>query len=144
MLPHQGPKGFFSKPPTFFLITFDSVSRLWFIKPWSLLSLKAVLQLNLIKMYRQTFLMIFIPSRAHALQCCRKRGALLPPVFDRSDNPISTKGGRADYAYHIIMCPSTPPPSPAPGFSNLPDSPFSFVCRGNNFIGVRWVVRFHI
>ena len=35
-----------------------AVSRLWFIKPWPLLSLKAVLQLNLIKMYRQTFLMI--------------------------------------------------------------------------------------
>ena len=43
---------------------------------------------------------VFIDS----LQGCRKRGAGGAPIFGRSVNPISTRGG-ADYAHHITTCP---------------------------------------
>ena len=61
------------------------------------------------------------------IQYCRKwrgRGACapIPPVFDRSFNPISTE--RVHYALHITMCPSSlrifrPYNSPAKYYWNL-------------------------
>ena len=44
------------------------------------------------------------------------RGALAPPVFGQTVNPISTRG--ADYTYHS----TTSPPPPPPGISNLATS----------------------
>ena len=52
---------------------------------------------------------VFIDS----LQGCRKRGAGGAPIFGRSVNPISTRGG-ADYAHHITTC-----PPPLPDFQTL-------------------------